>query len=590
MFVARGLPSHFHALFKIGLDVLSLTLFSAISLLLYIRRGDDFMALYTGLMMMLTAFIYANSTYSDGWVMWLVVLMIALGETMQVGFFYLFPSGRFFPRWSGWLLIPLLIFRYVIWANIYINHVGQGALEVGLVVLLMVIGFVFQWFRFQKATPTQRQQVKFMLFGLMITVPIVAGYIFVVGIAQVFGPMNADNYFLLNGLRVLQQLALFLFPTTIMLSILRFRLWNIDLALNRSMVFGALTATLALIFAAVFFVLRAVLGVALGSSGPQFAGVGAALITGLTFNPVRRGTQDFIDRRIFNLRFNLNELKASQKPMDITDPGHHSGQLLGPYRVGGLIGKGGMGEVYLGEHGGHKVAIKVISQMHEGKDDLRMRFSREARTTLNLSHPHIVQTIDYGELDGNAYMVMDFVDGPELSAAMRERAIWPEDQAIAIIIQVAQALEYAHKAGFVHRDIKPSNIMLRPSATGQDAVLMDFGVAKALNAQTLITGTGTVGTIDYMAPEQIKESQAVDHRVDIYALGLVLYELLAGEKAFSGTAAQVMFAHLQKPAPDVRDLNPTVTSRTARVIRRALAKDPEDRFASAGEFAAALSD
>jgi serine/threonine-protein kinase len=130
--------------------------------------------------------------------------------------------------------------------------------------------------------------------------------------------------------------------------------------------------------------------------------------------------------------------------------------------------------------------------------------------------------------------------------------------------------------------------MLRPTANGYDAVLMDFGVAKVMDAQSILTGTGTVGTIDYMAPEQIKEATTVDHRADVYALGLVLFEMLAGARPFTGTAAQVMFAHLQKPAPDVRDHNERVSVGTARAIYRALEKEPEYRFASVKAFMEAL--
>jgi serine/threonine-protein kinase len=150
---------------------------------------------------------------------------------------------------------------------------------------------------------------------------------------------------------------------------------------------------------------------------------------------------------------------------------------------------------------------------------------------------------------------------------------------------IGAALDAAHQQGFVHRDLKPGNIMIRPN--GQ-AVLMDFGVTKMTDASSSLTGTGALGTIDYMAPEQIMSAKEVDHRADIYALGVMLYEMMTGERPFKGGPAQVMFAHIQQPPPDPRDINAEIPRHIARAIMQAMSKNPEERFQSAGEFAAAL--
>jgi serine/threonine-protein kinase len=151
--------------------------------------------------------------------------------------------------------------------------------------------------------------------------------------------------------------------------------------------------------------------------------------------------------------------------------------------------------------------------------------------------------------------------------------------------QICDALDVAHAQGYVHRDIKPANMIQRANGA---IVLMDFGVTKVENASVALTGTGTIGTITYMAPEQIIAAKDVDYRADIYALGVVLYELLTGHVPFDGSPAQVLFAHLQQPVPDPCAINDSIPCEMGDVILRALEKDPDNRFQSAGEFAAAL--
>jgi tRNA A-37 threonylcarbamoyl transferase component Bud32 len=592
MFVERGLPENFDAFFRIGLDFLSLIVFTAMAAFLLVRRGDDWMALYIGMMLMLTCFIYSNSSYDAGFFLWVNVLLTALGETSQVMFFYLFPTGRFIPRWSRWLVIPLLIFRFLIWANIHINDVDQGAIEVGIVVLLMLIGMGHQIYRYRKlSTPVQRQQVKWLLVGLGITVPLVAGYIYVVNIAHLFGPENASNYFLLRTLRVLEQIGLFIFPLSLIFSIVRYRLWDIDVAINKSLVYTAITILLAIPFIAVFWATQAFLRTLLGDSHAEIAIAISGIVVGVLFNPAHKQAQNFIDRRFYRLRFDLNELNKGQGPARVKVPGLLTGRRLNEYEVLDVIGHGGMGEVYRGLGKDRVVAIKVLPQKFAGQSDFRKRFAREAETMTLLEHPNIVRMYDYGETDdGIPYMAMEYVEGQELSDLLRERGQLPFETVLPFIREFAAALDYAHSKGFVHRDIKPSNIMVRSDEDGQlHPVLMDFGVAKIQDAHTHLTGTGAVGTIDYMAPEQIREAGSVDNRADIYAMGLVLYEILTGQRPFQGNPAQVMFAHLQQPAPDPRKTNPDIPGRVANTILRALAKRPDDRYSSAQAMTLALT-
>ena len=591
MFASFGLPANFDAFFRVALDILSLLVFSAMAAFLFVRRGDDWMALYMGMVLLLTALIYSNASFDGGVFLWVNILLRALGQTSQVMFFYLFPTGRFIPRWAVWMAIPLLVFRLYIITSFYLFNLPQGGLEVGIVVLLMAIGMAFQVYRYRKlSTPVQRQQVKWLLIGLGFTVPLVSAYIYIVNIAGLFGPLSASNYFIYQALRLLEQFGLFIFPLTLIFSIVRYRLWDIDIAINKSLVYAVLTVMLAIPFIAVFWGVYVLLNALLGRSHGEIAVAVSGIVVGVLFNPARRRAQNFIDRRFYRLRFNLNELKIGQTRVGTESPGLLTGRTLGGYEVLNVIGHGGMGEVYkgLGTHG--PVAIKVLPQTFVGELEFRKRFAREAQTMKLLEHPNIVKMYDYGETDdGTAFMVMEFIDGQELAQLLKQQGQLPFETVLPFIREFAGALDYAHSKGFVHRDIKPSNIMVRAGPDGQlHPVLMDFGVAKIQDSHTHLTGTGAVGTIDYMAPEQIRESGSVDNRADIYALGLVLYEILTGQRPFSGNPAQVMFAHLQQPAPDPRQTNPNIPQRVAECILRALAKLPDDRFASAQAMTMAM--
>ncbi len=591
MFVARGLPENFDAFFWVGLDIFSLIIYTSMAVFLFARRGDDWMALYVGVTFILTAIMYADTSYSGGVFLWINSALRALGQTSHAMFFYLFPNGKFIPRWSKWLMAPLFVLRFVVIADFYINDTPINAIDIGILIALMVIGMGYQIHRYRAlTTPLQRQQFKWLLIGIGLAIPIVATYVYLVSITHFFGPESASNYFLLRGLRVFEQLGLFIFPLTLIFSIARYRLWDIDIAINKSLVYAVMTVILAIPFIAVFWGVYALLSAILGQVHVEIAIAISGIAVGILFNPVRKQAQNIVDRQLYRLRFDLNELNRSQRPAQIKTPGLLTGRSLGQYEVLDVIGQGGMGEVYKGFGNDQLVAIKVLPQRFAGQAGFRKRFAREAQTMTLLEHANIVKLVDYGETDdGLPYMVLEYIDGQELSALLKERGRLPLETVLPFISELAVALDYAHSKGFVHRDIKPSNIMVRSDPDGQiHPVLMDFGVAKIQAAHTHLTGTGAVGTIDYMAPEQIKEAGSVDNRADIYALGLILYETLTGQRPFQGSPAQVMFAHLQQPPPDPRKTNPDIPSRVAETILRALSKRPDDRYPSAQAMTLAL--
>ena len=280
-----------------------------------------------------------------------------------------------------------------------------------------------------------------------------------------------------------------------------------------------------------------------------------------------------------------------------------SGARLGTYEVLEPLAQGGMAEVYKGRHPrlDRTVAIKVLSTSLATDADFRQRFEREAQAVAALRHPNIVQVFDFGDVEGTYYMVMEFIDGVDLAHYMRETGQMPLEQVRPLLRDLASALDYAHAEGVIHRDVKPSNVMLRTekkpgfsvsAATkpGFSAILTDFGIAKIRASDTGATKTGMLmGTLDYMAPEQVEGTRKVDGRADVYALGVMLYQMLTGELPFQGDwAGAVMLAHLQQPAPDPRALVSELPDDVATAILRAMAKNPGERYPTAGALAEAF--
>jgi eukaryotic-like serine/threonine-protein kinase len=264
--------------------------------------------------------------------------------------------------------------------------------------------------------------------------------------------------------------------------------------------------------------------------------------------------------------------------------------LADRYRFERELGQGGMATVYLAQDLKHQrpVAIKVL------KSELAAvlgaeRFLREITTTANLRHPHILPLYDSGAAAGALFYVMPYVEGESLRDRLRREGQLPVDEALRLTREVAEALEYAHGQGIIHRDIKPENILLERG----HAVVADFGIARAASTAggDKLTETGlAIGTPAYMSPEQATGERDLDARSDLYALGSVLYEMLAGEPPYTGPSAQAIIAkRFREPVPRVSTLRETVPPAVETALTRVLAKSPADRFATAGEFARALT-
>jgi serine/threonine protein kinase len=264
------------------------------------------------------------------------------------------------------------------------------------------------------------------------------------------------------------------------------------------------------------------------------------------------------------------------------------GRELAGYRIEELIGKGGMGVVYRAEHlmlGRHD-ALKLLAEDLTADQAFRERFLRESRVAATIEHSNVIPIHHAGEADGLLYLAMRYVRGSDLRHLLAERRRLEPDETVSVIEQVASALDAAHERGLIHRDVKPANILLE---TNGHVYLTDFGIAKHTRTRGGLTKTGSfLGTLDYAAPEQI-EGKPVDGRVDVYALGCVLYQCLTGAAPYEkDSEVQLIYAHLLEPAPPITTRHPGLPAGLDAVLHKALAKSPDDRYATCGRLVADL--
>jgi serine/threonine protein kinase len=259
------------------------------------------------------------------------------------------------------------------------------------------------------------------------------------------------------------------------------------------------------------------------------------------------------------------------------------------YEILAELGRGGMGFVYKARDLRRQrlVAIKVSDPSLVGDSEIVARFRQEQLLAVRLAHPNLVAAYDAGQIDGVPYIALEFIEGHDLAWIVQQRGRLPTAEACEVVSRAALGLDHLHKHGLVHRDVKPANLMLTLS---RQVKVLDLGVAHVLAPEEQITSHGQcLGTADYMAPEQCLDSDAVDGRADIYALGCTLYELLAGQPPFAGRSLFLkMKAHVEAPVPPIRGRRPDVPERLAAALERMLAKDRADRFVSAAGVVAAL--
>ncbi len=460
---------------------------------------------------------------------------------------------------------------------------NRASLAVGAVMTLSIIISLIQS-AIVVRKPVERAQFRWFVWGAVTPVTILLGG-YSLPIALGYPPLIPHPAIIF----------MFIFAPLIMgIAVLRYRLWNIDFLINRSLVYGSLTILLAAVFTGIVY------GVSLLTAGQYafFAFGSAAAVAGLLFRPVRYRLVRFVDRRLYNIRidyYQKGEWHAA--PAAEAQPA-----LLGrlkAYTDLKLIARGGMSEIYQARHAilNRPVAIKLLPAHLATDPDLCQRFDREALLASRLKQENVIRLLDFGKENGTHYMIMEYISGQSLKDHLAQHGRLSLAQAYSILSAVANALDYIHSQGIVHRDVNPSNVMLEPQSgrlgttvKAYRPVLMDFGIAKLVGSQTQWTQQeALMGTLNYIAPEQIQAIPEIDGRADVYSLGAMAFEMLTGQPPFRyNQPGALLMAHLLEPPPDANALLSGIPEPTARAMQRAMAKAPAERFSSAGEFVQAL--
>lgn len=600
--MANGISLDVYAGINVALALIRAIPFVAVGLFIFLRRSNDRMTLIASEMMILMG-VFASATQpipnalfalDDRW-FFPVTFIYSITGYMILLFFSTFPSGRFVPEWIKWVNILWLAWVMV---TAFFPNSPLDIQSWDLLPLLIIETIIFgcgvysQIYRYRRiASHNQRQQSKWMMYGsgFMIFLGVLIPAFVLALFPEVTKPGFAHAVFgiFTNSLLVIGS---FVMLATMTISILRYQLWEIDILINRSLIYGLITLVLSLVFLGSVFILQQIFQMVTGDMFSPAALAISTLIIGGLFQPVQGRLRHLVNRRIYHLIIDPQTIKKKENPAIALST--LASQSLGQYENLEPLGRGGMGEVYLAWQPAlnRSVAIKVLARHLATESEFLTRFEREARLVASLQHPHIVQIYDLDYDDDKVFMVMEHIEGDSLSMLLKQQEQLALETILSILTDIAEALDYIHERGLVHRDIKPSNVMIRRNTTPYpQAVLLDFGVARLLSSQTRVTGTGLLGTLDYAAPEQIVAAHDVDHRADIYALGVMTYQLLSGKLPFqSESASQVVFAHLYKPAPDIREIVPEIPAPIAYAILRAMEKAPQDRFDNATAFAMSL--
>jgi len=591
-----GIPTLLSLGFSYGVDILLALGFSVIGGLLVVRRSDDWFAIFTSLFLitfgMRITDLANNVAMMPGYET-LGGLILAMGDIGIVLFLMLFPDGKFTPRWLKFiapLLVATMLGIYIFpAAPFFWKKLGIGNYLI-VTTTWYIVGFLACIYRYARhATLAQKQQIRWVIIGAL--GPFL--WFFIFEILQIFIPALSGTTIAAVSFQITARLlSIFLFlmlPLFITISIVRTKLFDIDLMINRSLVYGSLTIGLGIIFA----ILLGLISLAFKNihQGDQslLAATVFSVSAGALFQPARKKLQRFVDHVFYHI-----QIDYQKTPADIIacSEACFTGTTLSSYRGLKLIGRGGMAEVYRATNpaNGKTVAIKILPATLASDDQFRRRFLREAEIISGLEHPNIVRVIDFGDENGAYYIVMDFLSGPDISNLIKQKKRIALPEAVTMLRGIADALDYAHQHGLVHRDIKPSNVMLDSSTTPARTVLTDFGIAKIADAHTRITATGVLGTFDYIAPEQIQDSAEVDGHADIYALGVMSYQMLTGHLPFERpNTGALLLAHLNAPPPDARELVRDLPRHVAYALQQAMAKKPKDRYETAGEFVTMLA-
>lgn len=517
----------------------------------------------------------------SGFLLDITLTMAVLPGVLGAFLLFTLPDGRFSPKWGLYLVLVVAISEPI---RIYLSKLNIGfAIGYGMfapLLLVCAIGIWGQIQRYQQADTIHKQQFKWIIFGASSVVGgitlVILGYIV----------LPPELHILSAGL---DEVGGVILAVSIIFAVTRYHLYDIDLFINRSLAYMAVLAILALVYVAIFAIFHQNLPRLFPNFNENILSIALFLILVIFFEPTRRLVQSWIDRNIYHFRFDLDQLALGTTHFTLYEQGFLTGQRIANFELQEMIARGGTGEVYRAVQDGQIFAIKILNKAQHMNDVARKRFERESQLTAQLAHPHIIQFIEQGEERGLRYIVLEYIEGMTLADYLEKETRLSFEDARPLLEQIVSALAYAHQCGFVHRDIKPSNIMLRKKASGYEAIVMDFGLAKLVETASTVTGLEAIGTIAYMSPEQIQAGRPVDRRTDIYGLAVTLYEMLTGELPFKGGVGSMLFGHVNQPAPNPQNIVPEIPDPVAFAIQRAMEKDPDERYQSVEAFFEAMT-
>jgi tRNA A-37 threonylcarbamoyl transferase component Bud32 len=603
-----GMSAGFYSIYRTSLLVF-LTIGCCIAaLIIFWNKSDDYVALLVAFTLIglganadtpLRAASRINGLYIP------VTFVMAMILASHLFTCYLLPDGKFPQKWMkflawfwfGWLTISVFWKSFPV--NLF-NWSGNG-FEIYLYSLLAVLctGIYAQVYRYTHTENlAKRQQLKWVVYGIVVAVFISVGSDIFNEFFEKTNPSDGSKLIMDMVTQTLAVLAQLSVPVAMVFSILRYRLYDIELVINRSLIYGLLIILLAAVFGGILVALPSLLLAITGNENPPTLGIIAATVAVFSlFNPTLRISRNFVNKKIFGIEFDFNGVKRQNAKIEkVSHLPIRAIASISEYTALELIARGGMGEIYKARHPtlNRTLAIKVLSTYLKDDSDFNKRFAREADMMTQLRHPNIITIYDYGEQDGLPYIVMEYLTGETLSSILKTRGRLTLEESLPLLRDLASALDYAHAQGIVHRDIKASNVIIEPVTTltsdrSHRAILMDFGIARFSGERTKITMTGDMlGTAEYVSPEQIHGVTDLDGRADQYSLGVLAYLMITGKKLFErNNTWAIIKSHLEEPPPDPRD-TVSISEAAAKAMMKALAKKPEERFASAGEFIEAL--
>ena len=603
-----GLSTTFYATYQVALVVLLAIAFGIAGLIIAWNKSDDWLALLVAFTLIGQGANAFDPLARMGRVpgfeipVHFVVSMVLMGLPLSC---YLFPDGRIQKRWMlyvvsiwfVWLIVSVFWLSFPL--NIF-NRGGTATLRY-LLALLAVLstGIYAQVYRYRTThNPVKRQQLKWIVFGVAIGIFTGIGVNLFLTFFELMNP-SAGTYLIVDMVtQTLSVVAQFTVPVAVVFSILKYRLYDIEVVINRSIIYGLLTVVLVAIFGILLFGLQAAYQMITHQTNPPtIAVVVSTIAVSSIFQPTRKYLRRFVNHRIYGMDMDFEEIERRNEKMEqVAHLPSHAVTNVGGYKNLELIARGGMGEVYKARHPSlnRMVAIKVLSNFFKDDPAFNKRFAREAKTMAQLRHPNIITIHDFGDQEGLPYIVMEYLTGETLSQIIATQERLTLDEGLPLLQDLASALDYAHGQGVIHRDIKPSNVIVEPITTltsgrTQRAILMDFGIARFITENTILTGSGDVmGTADYISPEQIHGITELDSRTDQYSFAVMTYQLLTGKKPFERNNTWAMIrSHLEELPPDPR-VHVSMPEKVALTILRALAKKPEERFSSVGEFVTEL--